>query len=143
MSLKSGRVGVNPSYVNPVDGSIILPPQPTPTDVYSKTECDDKFLSKAQAASDYLSKTDASSTYLEKIAADSWSAASQVANGSVSFSGIDDSVSHGYSVFFDLTSANDYYANLTAVSDPNTDHMSVTYKTNAPNGTYAYLRILK
>lgn len=62
MSLKAGRVGVNPSDVDPVSGHI----NSSSTDAYTKAQVDDKFLSKSDAGSTYLSKTDAASTYESK-----------------------------------------------------------------------------
>lgn len=64
MSLKAGRVGVNPADVNPVDGHIIG--GGSGGDSYTKAESDNKFLAKTDASSTYLSKSDASSTYLSK-----------------------------------------------------------------------------
>lgn len=42
MSLKAGRVGVNPADVDPIDGHI----SPSATDAYTKQEADDKFQTK-------------------------------------------------------------------------------------------------
>ena len=59
MSIKAGRVGVNPSQVDPVDGSIIS----SATSGYTKQEADAKFLTQTDAASTYESKSDASSAH--------------------------------------------------------------------------------
>ena len=59
MSLKAGRVGVNPSDVDPVSGRI----NSSSTDAYTKAQADDKFLSKVDAASTYESKSDASTAH--------------------------------------------------------------------------------
>lgn len=56
MSLKAGRVGVNPSQVDPVDGSILS----DATSGYTKQEADAKFLTQTDAANTYESKSDAS-----------------------------------------------------------------------------------
>lgn len=68
MSLKAGRVGVNPADVDPVNGHL----SPSAVDAYTKKQADDKFLSKSDAASTYLSKTDASSGYVSKTGAAGW-----------------------------------------------------------------------
>lgn len=62
MSLKAGRVGVNPADVDPVSGHI----SPDATDSYTKSQADDKFLSKSDASSTYETKTDASTALANK-----------------------------------------------------------------------------
>lgn len=62
MSLKAGRVGVNPADVDPVTGHILA----SSSEGYTKAQADDKFLAKTDASSTYLSKSDASSTYESK-----------------------------------------------------------------------------
>lgn len=128
MSLKSGRVGVNPRFVDPVDGSIVVP---APDNVYTKTECDDKFLSK----------TDASSTYLAKTSADGWTTGVQTLDGETfEFDNLNDS--YGYDLFGD----NKLYGITSLVkasgTDPGTIKLTYTV-TGASIGDYAYLRILK
>lgn len=59
MSIKAGRVGVNPSQVDPVDGSILS----SITSGYTKQEADAKFLTQTDAASTYESKSDASTAH--------------------------------------------------------------------------------
>lgn len=59
MSIKAGRVGVNPSQVDPVDGSILS----SAISGYTKQEADAKFLSQTDAASTYESKSDASTAH--------------------------------------------------------------------------------
>ena len=59
MSIKAGRVGVNPSQVNPVDGSILS----SATSGYTKQEADAKFLTQTDASSTYESKSDASAAH--------------------------------------------------------------------------------
>lgn len=61
-----------------------------------------------------------------------------VANNAVTFTGIDDTGTYGYDVFFDITgnSANkNPYAKLTSISGERTSNMSLTYETDADNGT--------
>lgn len=53
MSLKAGRVGVNPADVDPISGRI----SPEATDSYTKAQADDKFLSKSDASSTYETKS--------------------------------------------------------------------------------------
>ena len=55
MSLKAGRVGVNPADVDPMSGHI----SPDAADSYTKVQADDKFLSKSDASSTYETKSDA------------------------------------------------------------------------------------
>lgn len=59
MSLKAGRVGVNPADVDPVSGHL----DPSSVDAYTKAQADDKFLTKTAAASTYESKEDASTAH--------------------------------------------------------------------------------
>ena len=59
MSLKAGRVGVNPSQVDPIDGSI----KSSATGAYTKAETDAKFLTQTDAASTYESKSEASTAH--------------------------------------------------------------------------------
>lgn len=59
MSIKAGRVGVNPSQVDPVDGSI----KSSASSGYTKQEADAKFLTQSDAASTYESKSDASTAH--------------------------------------------------------------------------------
>ena len=59
MSLKAGRVGVNPADVDPVSGHI----NSSSTDAYTKAQSDDKFLSKTSASLMYESKSDASTAH--------------------------------------------------------------------------------
>lgn len=52
MSLKAGRVGVNPNQVDPVDGSI----KSSATEGYTKQEADEKFLAKQDATDTFSTK---------------------------------------------------------------------------------------
>ena len=52
MSLKAGRVGVNPADVDPISGHI----SPEASGGYTKLEADEKFLSKTDAGSEYQTK---------------------------------------------------------------------------------------
>ena len=77
---------------------------------------------------------------------DEWTSASTVANGSVSFSGLDDTVGWSYRPTFwvDDNSTNlNPTAELSAISGAGTMSMSVTYTTDADNGTSCKLRIQK
>ena len=64
-----------------------------------------------------------------------------VSSGSVTFTGVDDSVNSGgcgYDVFFDITSGSTNkspYAKLTSISGEGTSSCSLTYETDADNGT--------
>lgn len=64
-----------------------------------------------------------------------------VSAGSVTFTGVDDSVNSGgcgYDVFFDITSGftnKAPYAKLTSISGEGTSNCSLTYETDADNGT--------
>lgn len=59
MSIKAGRVGVNPSQVDPVNGFILS----SAISGYTKQEADAKFLTQTDAVSTYESKSDASAAY--------------------------------------------------------------------------------
>ena len=68
----------------------------------------------------------------------SWIATASVSSGSVTFSGIDDSGNYGYEVFFNITSSStnkNPSAQLSAISGEGTSNMSLTYTTDADNGT--------
>lgn len=53
MAQRAGRVGVNPADVDPVTGHVNVE---VPGNVYTKTQADNKFLTKTKAASDYQAK---------------------------------------------------------------------------------------
>ena len=55
MSLKAGRVGVNPADVDPIDGHI----NPSSLEGYTKEEADAKFETQTHAANTYETKTEA------------------------------------------------------------------------------------
>lgn len=55
MSLKAGRVGVNPADVDPIDGHI----SPSSMSGYTKEEADAKFETQTHAVSTYETKTEA------------------------------------------------------------------------------------
>ena len=75
---------------------------------------------------------------------DSWAKTASVSSGSVTFSGVDDTNNDAYMVFFETSSPKDYYAKMTALSGAGTASMSVTFETNAPDGTNnAKLRRIK
>lgn len=61
-----------------------------------------------------------------------------VANNAVTFTGINDSGTYGYDVFFDITGSSTNkspYAKLTSISGAGTSNMSLTYETDADSGT--------
>lgn len=64
-----------------------------------------------------------------------------VSSGSVTFTGVDDSVNSGgcgYDVFFDITSSSTNkspYAKLTSISGEGTSNCTLTYETDADDGT--------
>ena len=55
MSLKAGRVGVNPADVDPIDGHI----SPSSVDSYTKAQSDAKFETQTHAELTYETKSDA------------------------------------------------------------------------------------
>ena len=81
------------------------------------------------------------------IITDDWVATASVSSGSVTFSGIDDSGNYGYEVFFEITSSStnkNPTAQLSSISGEGTANMSLTYTTDADNGTNnAKLRRIK
>lgn len=81
------------------------------------------------------------------ILTDDWVATASVVNGSITFTGIDDTTSYGYDVYIDVTSSSTTkapYAKLTTISGEGTASMSLTYETDADNGTNtAKLRRIK
>jgi hypothetical protein len=81
------------------------------------------------------------------IITDDWVKVASVSSGSVTFSGIDDSGNYGYEVFFNITSSStnkNPSAQLSAISGEGTSNMSLTYTTDADNGTNnAKLRRIK
>lgn len=81
------------------------------------------------------------------ITTDDWVATASVSSGSVTFSGVDDSGSYGYDVYFDVdnnSTEKNPYALFSSNSGAGTSSMSVTYTTNADNGTNnAKLRRIK
>lgn len=81
------------------------------------------------------------------ILTDDWVATAPVSNGSVTFTGIDDTGTYGYEVFFDVNNSStekNPYALFDSNSGEGTANMSVTYTTNADNGVNnAHLRRLK
>ena len=80
------------------------------------------------------------------FAKDSWSTQSQVSSGSISFSNIDDTDSNAYDLYISVdansTNKNPTYQ-ITAISGTGTSSMSITFSTNADEGAYGKLRIIK
>ena len=79
----------------------------------------------------------------DKTQLDAWTTTEQVLSNQVTFTGIDDDPDVGLYVYFVTTTAVNYYAKLKTVTNANTHSMSVTYETDAPNGTIVKLRIIK
>ena len=81
------------------------------------------------------------------IVTDDWVKVASVSSGSVTFSGIDDTGNYGYEVFFKITSSStnkNPSAQLSTISGEGTANMSLTYTTDADNGTNnAKLRRIK
>ena len=72
------------------------------------------------------------------IVTDDWVKVASVSSGSVTFSGIDDTGNYGYEVFFKITSSStnkNPSAQLSTISGEGTANMSLTYTTDADNGT--------
>ena len=72
------------------------------------------------------------------IITDDWVKVASVSSGSVTFSGIDDTGNYGYEVFFKITSSStnkNPSAQLSTISGEGTANMSLTYTTDADNGT--------
>ena len=91
-----------------------------------------------------------SSSATANITTDEFVATGSPSGGSVTFSGIDDTVNSGacgYDVYFDITTSSTNkapYAKLTSISGEGTSSMSLTYETDADNGTNtAHLRQVK
>lgn len=80
------------------------------------------------------------------IVTDDWVATGTVSSGSVSFSGIDDSGNYGYKPFAEVTANStnkNPSAQISTLSGTGTSSMSVTYTTDADNGTTVKLRRIK
>lgn len=81
------------------------------------------------------------------VVLDDWAATATVASdGTVTFTGVNDTNNDGYSVFVQVTSSSvnkSPYAKLTTLSGEGTSSMSLTYETDADSGATAKLRRLK
>lgn len=80
------------------------------------------------------------------IVTDDWVATGTVSGGAVSFSGIDDSGNYGYKPFAEVTASStnkNPTAQISTLSGTGTSSMSVTYTTDADNGTTVKLRRIK
>ena len=80
------------------------------------------------------------------IVTDDWVATGTVSSGSVSFSGIDDSGNYGYEPFAQVTASStnkNPSAQISTLSGTGTSSMSVTYTTDADDGTTVKLRRIK
>lgn len=77
---------------------------------------------------------------------DGWTATSQVANEQVTFTGLDDTQGWGYDprIWIDDNSTNlNPYCKINSITGAGTANMSITYDTDADNGAYVRLRIIK
>ena len=83
----------------------------------------------------------ASSNVTANIVTGEYIKTASVSSGSVTFTGVDDSVNSGgcgYDVFFDITSSSTNkspYAKLTSISGEGTNNCTLTYQTDADDGT--------
>lgn len=80
------------------------------------------------------------------IVTDDWVATGTVSSGAVSFSGIDDSGNYGYKPFAEVIASStnkNPSAQISTLSGTGTSSMSVTYTTDADNGTTVKLRRIK
>lgn len=80
------------------------------------------------------------------IVTDDWVATGTVSGGAVSFSGIDDSGNYGYKPFAEVTASStnkNPSAQISTLSGTGTSSMSVTYTTDADDGTTVKLRRIK
>ena len=83
----------------------------------------------------------ASSNVTANIVTGEYIKTASVSSGSVTFTGVDDSVNSGgcgYDVFFDVTSSSTNkspYAKLTSISGEGTSNCTLTYQTDADDGT--------
>lgn len=78
--------------------------------------------------------------------ADAWTSSAQVSSGQVTFTGLDDTQGWGYDphVWIDDNSTNiNPYVKLNSMTGAGTSNMSATYDTDADEGAYVKLRILK
>lgn len=89
----------------------------------------------------------ATSNQTFSVTTDKWhTITATVSSGHVTFSGIDDVANNGYEVFFEVTSSStnkNPTATLSSISGEGTYTMSLTYDTDADNGSTAKLRIIK
>lgn len=80
------------------------------------------------------------------FAKDSWSNQSQVSSGSISFTGINDTNNNAYKLYINVDSNStekNPTGQITSISGTGTSSMSITFSTNADNGAYGKLRIIK
>ena len=77
---------------------------------------------------------------------DSYIATATVSNNTITFTDINDTVTSGYEIYIDITSASTNkspYAKLTTITGSGTSSMTLVYETNADNGATAKLRRVK
>lgn len=110
-----------------------LPSVPTITDTYSSSSHDG--MSGVAVASAISGKANTS-------ALDEWTATATVSSsGTVSFSGLNDS--YGYKIYYTLPSGDSAYTFSKVTKSGSGTSVTLTYTTDAPNGTVCKLRILK
>ena len=76
---------------------------------------------------------------------DEWTPSQSVVNGQITFGGLDDTQGWGYKPYFNTygqTNKNPSYT-INSTSGEGTSNMSITYDTDADNGSYVKLRIIK
>lgn len=164
MALKAGREGLNPKFVDPVDGSLIM----SEAGGYTKDEADAKFETKTDASNlqpktlavpihmlngtvltvegmfsgDQGAKTNKELT----DSMDVWIATGTVSSGAVSFTGIDDTAGYGYKLYIDVTGSStnkNPSSEISAISGTGTSSMSIAFTTDADNGSAAKLRQIR
>jgi len=95
----------------------------------------------------YNASSSGSSPLVADIDTDTWKATTAtVSNGQFTFSGLDDTKGWAYKPFAWLTGSStelNPYATINTISGAGTSSMSITYDTNADNGSTVYLRIIK
>lgn len=78
----------------------------------------------------------------QKVSTDDWTATATVSsNGTVSFSGLNDS--YGYKIYYTLPSGDSAYTFSKVTKSGSGTSVTLTYTTDAPSGTVCKLRILK
>lgn len=160
MALKAGRVGVHPSQVDlfgMIQGG-------GSGDSYTKAEADAKFETQTHAAQlqpitlavpihmlngtvltvegMFAGDQDALTNKELTDSLDGWTSASLVqSDNTVTFTGLDDS--YGYDLYYDVPLGDSDYTYSKVTKTGSGTSISLTFATNAPNGTSCKLRIIK